>query len=132
MKINGVRIWDLRGCKEVAIPEGTERIENYWFCDSGIESASLPASVRKIGSGAFCGCKNLKKVVFDEGCRLETIGDSAFCCCVNLTKISLPECVEKISVCAFTNSGLESIEFPASLRTVARASFAMCRNLRTA
>ena len=48
--INGVGVWDLRNCKEVSFPEGTEKIESYWFYGSKVESIIVPASVREIGA----------------------------------------------------------------------------------
>ena len=42
-----------------------------------------------------------------------------------------PEGLEKIGLGAFSLSGLESVEFPASLRTVSQAAFAECKSLKT-
>lgn len=39
--------------------------------------------------------------------------------------------IEKISLFAFFQTGLESVEFPDSLRTIAQGAFAKCRNLRS-
>ena len=58
--IGGIVIQDLLKMKDVVIPEGTEKIENYWFWRNGIESITVPANVRKIGIYAFYGCKSLK------------------------------------------------------------------------
>ena len=74
-----VKVWDLRNCKHVTIPEGIERIGNYWFCGSAIESVEIPASVKEICVDAFCECKSLKSVVFAPGSRLEKIGRGGFC-----------------------------------------------------
>ena len=62
--IGNVRIWVLRGYKEVVIPEGTKRIGNHWFWGSKIESIEIPVSVREIGADAFFKCKNLNSVIF--------------------------------------------------------------------
>lgn len=43
--------------------------------------------------------------------------------CKNLKSIRFPDCLEKIENGAFRESGLESVTFPASLRTVAQAAF---------
>ena len=50
------RVWDLRELKEVVIPEGVERIGNYWFYGCEVESVIIPASVKEIGARAFCKC----------------------------------------------------------------------------
>lgn len=65
--MGSVKVWDLRNCKEVIIPDGTERVGNHWFWGSDVESVKIPASVREIGADAFCNCKNLKSVTFAEG-----------------------------------------------------------------
>ena len=57
--IGNARVWDLRGCKEIVIPEGVETIGNYWFWGSEIKSVVVPASVKKIEMGAFRNCKAL-------------------------------------------------------------------------
>ena len=45
--------------------------------------------------------------------------------------MTFPEGFEKIGISAFAESGLENVEFPASLRTIAQASFKECKNLKT-
>ena len=41
----------------------------------------VPKSVQRIESKAFYGCKGLRKVVFEEGSRLEEIASDAFAKC---------------------------------------------------
>ena len=62
----GKSLQRLRKLKEAVIPDGVERVGNYWFWDSGIESAEIPASVREIGIEAFCYCKNLRRLTFKK------------------------------------------------------------------
>ena len=76
--VGNIRVWDLRNCKQVVIPEGTERIENQWFWGSEIESVEIPASVKKIDKEVFYNCKHLGHVVFAEGSQLEKIGPRCF------------------------------------------------------
>ena len=64
--VGGVRIWDLRDCKNIVIPEGVKRIGNHWFWGSEVESVEIPASAKEIGADAFCNCKNLKSVTLAE------------------------------------------------------------------
>lgn len=65
--VGSVRVWGLRDCKDVVIPDVVERIGNSWFYGCGIESAEIPASVKYIDANAFCKCKNLERVAFAEG-----------------------------------------------------------------
>ena len=105
---NGVSIWALRNCKQVAIPEGTERVGNSWFYGCDVESVEVPASVKYIDANAFYKCKSLKRVVFAKGSRLEIIG----------------------SVC-FHGSGIEEATLPSTVGQVGDAAFSECRSLRT-
>ena len=59
------------------------------------------------------------------------IGRSAFYKCSNLVSAALPNGLEKVELSAFEESGLESVEFPASLRTISQESFKWCKSLKT-
>lgn len=63
------------------------------FSESRIENVRLPSTLRVIEACAFYGCKKLKS-------------------------IQLPEGLVKIEKKCFFGSGLESVSFPESLRTV--------------
>ena len=73
-----VRVWDLRNQKRVVIPDGVERVGDYWFCRCGVESLVVPDSVRELGAHAFDGCERLGEVVFASGSRLERVESKAF------------------------------------------------------
>ena len=98
-------VWDLRELREVVIPDGVRRIGTCWFYDSLVESVTIPASVREIGSSAFLGCRNLKNVSISEG-------------------------LEKIERSAFTKSGLEEVELPNTLKEIQQDVFRECGSLR--
>lgn len=61
--VGDVPLLQLRKLREVVIPDGTEKVGNYWFWGSDIESATISASVSEIGVEAFCHCKKLKKLL---------------------------------------------------------------------
>lgn len=88
------------------------------FYNTGIEGIVVPKSVTLISKCAFQDCKKLAEVVFEEGSRLRKIGEYAFYDCTNLKSINLQEGLEEIGLRAFTNSRLESIAFPKSLRVI--------------
>ena len=50
--------------------------------------------------------------------------------CRELKAVDLPEGLNYIGTSCFCGTGLESVKFPASLRTLCQAAFAMCKNLR--
>ena len=91
--------------KAVLLNEGLEVLGTDEYMDNGglwcgvfetstIESVQLPSTLKRIEYRAFWGCTNIKIIQFPEG--LEFIG--TYC---------------------FYQSSLKSIEFPASLRTIA-------------
>ena len=101
-----VRVWDLRSCKTVVIPDGTEKIGNYWFYGSMIESVEIPAYVKEIGTETFYNCKNLKRTIFTEGSLLEIIGAGCF-----------------------RSSGVEELTLPGTLREIGNSAFSECDDL---
>ena len=91
--VGGMPLVGLRRLKEVVVPEGVEDVGEQWFKNTGLESVSLPASVRVVAREAFYNCRSLKRVVFARNGNLEEIGDKCF-----------------------QNSGIEEITLPDSLR----------------
>lgn len=51
--------------------------------------------------------------------------------CKNLKTIELPDGLEYLGECCFSETGLESVDFPASLRTVSQGSFFQCESLKS-
>ena len=60
---------------------------------------------------------------------LKRIEYSAFKNCKNLKRIEFPKTLEYLGKLCFSETGLESLEFPTSLRTVAQGAFAKCKSL---
>lgn len=69
-----------------------------------------PPSLRKICNGAFCFCKNLQRVVLNEG--LETVGTDG------------EETCDERGV--FKDSGVKEVAFPSTLVKLAKNSFENC------
>lgn len=67
-----------RHLSKVTIPKGLEELNNSCFAYSGISEILVPKSVKIIAFEAFSQCKDLKKVVFEEGSLLEIVKDGAF------------------------------------------------------
>ena len=76
--VGGVSVWGLRRFKKIVISKGVERIGSYWFCGSKIRSVEIAASVRELGSRAFWGCKELRRVLFQQGSALKKIEPTCF------------------------------------------------------
>jgi len=124
-----------------------DEIPSYQFNNMDeITSVVIPASVKKIGPGAFRQCKNLKSVTFAEGSLLEEISYNAFEGCVsletfepgdNLIKIdhdAFRDCkslktintgdkLEEIGLGAFSGSSLESFYIGKSVKSIGYQAF---------
>ena len=62
----------------IQLPDGLEKIGAGCFSDSGLEEVVIPGDVTVIENYAFNGIRNLKRVSFQEGSRLEKIGQNCF------------------------------------------------------
>ena len=110
------------------------------------------SSVTEVAEDIFKGCKQLKKVVLNDG--LQKIGNHSFYYCSKLEHINFPftlievgasefcggamknivlnEGLMKIGVGAFRNCTLlESITIPSTITEIWGHTFAYCRNLRS-
>ena len=110
--------------KEYTVTELNEEV--FEGC-TGIESVTVPGSVRIIGASAFYGCTNLKNVTLENG--LKSIQDDAFALCSSLESIQLPSTLEYIGRTAFTRSGLKSLDIPESVTDIGRNITLACSNL---
>ena len=62
-----------------------------YFVGTRVEKIVFSTSIKYIGDGAFAHCKNLREVVFPEGCIDVEISKDAFKGCINLTTIKVPK-----------------------------------------
>jgi len=99
------------------IPKDTETIPANAFEEcAALKLVKIPASVKKIGYGAFYDAGNLKKVIFQKGSRLEGIGKFSFSYCLNLKWINFPVSLKRIGEQAFAYSGLDKFIFKKGTR----------------
>lgn len=77
------------------------------FSESGLEELVVPSSIITTGYAAFRGSRNMKKISFQEGSRLEKIGLKCFSC-----------------------TGIEEFTAPQSLREIEDGAFYECRSLK--
>lgn len=119
--------------RTISLSPNIEKIGRNAFSRCGLQSISLPKSVKEVGVLCFERCKDLSSVELSdaitdlsestfEGCTnlrsvklsqsLTNIGESAFRDCSSLTKIELPQSVVTIRNNAFQNSGLVEIAIP--------------------
>lgn len=91
-------------------------------------SIRVPEGTKKIGTSAFSGCTNLKRVELPEG--LEEIGQSAFSGCCSLVEIELPGRVREIGSAAFSGcSSLKEMRIPEEVIEIEDRTFEDCTAL---
>ena len=151
------------GCTNVAslrLNEGLQEIGRYAFKDLTELTGGLfiPATVTKIGDGAFHGCTKLKgcltiggalpqidgklldrvigeevtkrftSVVLREG--VTAIGDDAFDNCTSLAEVTIPSTVTQIGDSAFVSTNISALDLPKGLLEIGTYAFANCKQLK--
>ena len=109
------------GLKHVEVPEGVEKITDFAFYNSEIESVKLPNSIKKIGDEAFSNCHNLKEVNLGNG--VKQLGNYVFSWNENLTKIELPPSLQEVGGYAFYKSNIKSITLNEGLSNIVQGAF---------
>ena len=110
------------GLKHVEVPEGVEKITDFAFYNSEIESVKLPNSIKKIGDEAFSNCHNLKAVNLGNG--VKQLGNYVFSWDENLTKIELPPSLQEVGAYSFYKSNIKSITLNEGLSNIIQGTFA--------
>lgn len=100
------------GCERtVVIPEGIVEIGEHAFGGNRIRNIVFPASLRRIGCGAFMNCSFLRDAIIPEGVVL--IGKAAFAQCWRLDDVSFPASLEEIGYACFEAcASLGGVRFP--------------------
>ena len=122
----------------IVINSGVEytvtEIESYAFdrCNGtnelgNLKTVTVPASVTKIGLGAFFNCSNL--ATYSGGSGVTVIEIMAFQQCGSLTSFTIPSGVTVINQNTFMQSGLTSITIPSNVTKIGEDSFKGCGNL---
>ena len=99
-----------RSLRTVSFPDGLQEIGLRAFEDSGLESVTLPSSVRVIRQGAFRKCRRLGIAVLNEG--LEVLGTD--------------ENQNGDQYGVFEESSLSTITLPSTLRRIECSAFRNC------
>ena len=137
---------DSKDLASITFEEGSQLKElgRYVFKGTAIQSIELPAGIVRLGSTdyiatyTFKDCTQLSSVTFLG--ELVALNSHAFSGCTALKSFTIPETVTIIGSNVFENSGLESIEIPAGLRSLYVTStsinssgytFRNCKSLKT-
>jgi len=133
----------------VDIPENVQNGANYYTvteidsnafdsCNDGwkggnyngnLTSITVPASVTKIGYGAFYNCSNL--ATYSGGDGVTVIEGGAFQLCRSLTSFTIPSGVTEIQPYTFQQSGLTRIAIPANVTKIYQYAFGKCGSLES-
>ena len=104
------------------IPNSVNIIKNYTFYGCGsLTAVTIPESVNSIGENAFNLCKNLTTVYIPKS--VNTIGNHAFATCRKLSTLSICDGVKSIGDYAFYDSGLTSVNIPATVSLIGKSAF---------
>lgn len=108
-----------------------------WKCET-IIGVTIPGVIKKIYPNAFYGCKNLKKVIVQEG--VNYIYSSAFSYCTSLQSVSLPSSLLSNSsngIYSFSSqnifegcTSLKQINYPTNINTIYYKTFYGCTSLK--
>lgn len=101
----------------LTIPEGVTSIRKFAFYGcAALKSVTVPETVEAIGRGAFAGCENLERVNLPNA--ITAIEGDTFYECSSLTSLQLPDSLESVGDSAFQATGIGSLVFPATLKTL--------------
>ncbi len=116
--------------KKIIIEDGVESIGNntFYWCKR-VQEIQFGKGVTTIGNCAFYGIDDLTQVVIGE--NVTTINENAFKDCKNLANVTLGDKVVHIGPSAFSNTALQSISIPASVKTFEPSAVSNCKALKT-
>ena len=100
------------------------------FKGSGVTSAVLPGTLKRIGSRIFqTNGDTLASVTLGYG--IKEFSQLMFDRTRSMTSIEIPDSIEIIGILAFQGSGLTTVTIPDSVKTIKTAAFTLCESLET-
>lgn len=94
-----------------------------------VQEVIIEEGIQKIGTSAFEGCRNVKRITLPES--LLKIEWNAFGQCISLHSINIPDSVMSIGGAAFWECiNLEEISIPSNLTGIQDNTFDTCTNLK--
>ena len=131
--------WGQDLIRDVRLPVGLEVLGDRTFenCYS-LERVFVPATVKKIGPGAFNGCRRLSRIDIQSGSKFEFKNGilfdrearSVLFALAGIERAVFPESVREIGRDAFMRcEKLEEVSIPEGVTTIGRSAFLGCKKL---
>lgn len=125
--LRGIGSTDATGCPKIL---GSEIKYEGAFEYSGLESVTVPDSVKYIGENSFAGCGQLKRAVLPD--KLREIRENTFRWCKSLREVVFPRELEAVRVSAFEGCGdLQTVDLPEGVTSIEEGAFAGCKKLES-
>lgn len=115
--------------KNVIVTGDSNKVVGGFSNMSSLESVEFPDTMTSIDGAAFYYCTSLHK--FDIPSAVTSIGMFAFYNTGSFENITIPEGVTRIEPKSFFASGVKTITFPNTLKTIGSVAFRGCRQLES-
>ena len=104
-----------------------------FYYQQNIEKVSLPATITKIDSYAFCHCSKITSITTRGSSNIEQVKEFAFSDCTSLQSVPDFSKVKIINRYIFQNcSALEKVTFSSNVTAIKVYAFRQCKSLKTA
>ena len=96
-----------------------EKIMQYQFAEFHMESIEIPASVKELDSLAFSASRDLEKITFEKGSKLEKVAPNAF---IWINWWKFPSEIHLPIFCELTGNLAENVQLPPGTKIVVPAN----------
>ncbi len=121
VKIMGSAFGRAKDLKTLVIPSGVEELDDSAFSESGLETVTIPASVKSIHPYAFIDCNNLKNL----------LGDSEFISADRKFLYQKNDPMQPMTLFFFAGKDDTSYEIPEGIQTIQFYAFKDCDKLKS-
>ena len=115
-----------------SLPATVQKIGSLAFCNCkvNLKEFTIPASVTEFGDRVFLGCEALQKVTFDTNCQLDALSAYTFQNCINLKEFKLAPTMKLIEEGAFMNCrSLDMVKIPEGIGRIKEKAFIGCSGI---
>lgn len=127
ISIIGHSVFNARDVEEVVIPDSVTEIQDYAFSgNKKLKSVTLSKNLKVLGINAFFNCQALQSIELPA--TLKEMGSYAFCA-TGLTKVTIPESntlSELPQFCFFQCGSLKEVTIPVTITKIPKDCFKEC------